>query len=182
MSEPTATGRAIGTAVSVIVVAGVSGSGKSTVGEALAQRLGWPYSEADAFHPPENIEKMSAGIPLTDADRAPWLAKIAASIEATCASGGHAIVSCSALKRAYRDTLVGQRRDRVRIVLLDGSEDEIAARMAKRQGHFMPSGLLHSQFQTLEQPTPDEHVLVVPISGTPDETVSAILDRLQTAT
>ena len=182
MREPTSSGRVVGAVVSVIVVAGVSGSGKSTVGEALAQRLGWPYSEADAFHPPENIAKMSAGIPLTDVDRAPWLAKIAASIEETCASGEHAIVSCSALKRAYRTTLVGQRADRVKIVLLEGSEDEIAARMAKRQGHFMPSGLLHSQFQTLERPAPDEHVVVVPIAGTPEETVSAIMDRLQAAT
>ena len=168
-------------AVAVIVVSGVSGSGKSTVGEALARRLGWPYSEADTFHPQHNIEKMSAGIPLTDEDRAPWLAKIADFIGSVCESGGNAIVSCSALKRAYRTTLVGDRADRVKIVMLSGSEAEIAARMSKRQGHFMPSALLHSQFETLEQPQPDEGVIVVPIAGTPDDAVARIVDRLKLA-
>ncbi len=182
MSEPTPIGREIGATMSVVLVAGVAGSGKTTVGEALAHRLGWAYSEADAFHPPENVAKMSAGMPLTDADRAPWLAKIATFIEEVCADDGHAVVTCSALKRAYRETLVGSRKDRVKIVLLDGTEDEIAARLSHREGHFMPAELLHSQFQTLERPQPEEHAVLVPISGTPEDTVSSIVDRLKATT
>ena len=181
MSGATSAPAVSGSTVSVIVVSGVSGSGKSTVGEALAKRLGWPYSEADAFHPPSNIAKMSAGIALTDEDRAPWLAKIAAFIASVCESGQNAVVSCSALKRAYRATLVGHRSDGVKIVMLSGSEDEIAARMSKRQGHFMPPALLHSQFETLEQPQPDEGVIVVPIAGTPNDAVARIVDQLKLA-
>ncbi len=164
--------------VNVVVLAGVSGSGKSTVGRALGEALGWPYLEADDFHPRENVEKMSRGVPLTDADRAPWLAAIAAHIDRVCRENGHAIVSCSALKRAYRDVLVGPHRDRVRLVLLDGDEQTIAARVAQRSGHFMPPSLLHSQFQTLERPTPDEKVVVAPIAGSPEDAVATILRAL----
>lgn len=181
MSAAVSVNQSKATLVSVIVVAGVSGSGKSTVGEALATRLGWSYSEADDFHPSSNIAKMSAGIPLTDEDRAPWLAKIAAFIASTCENGGNAIVSCSALKRAYRKTLVGDHADRVKIIMLAGSEDQIAARLSKRHGHFMPPALLHSQFKALEQPQPDEGVIVVPIDGTPNDAVSRIVEQLKLA-
>lgn len=168
----------IGRRVNVVVLAGVSGSGKSTIGRALGDTLGWPYAEADDFHPQANVEKMSRGVPLTDADRAPWLRKIADHIEALCRAGDHAIVSCSALKRAYRDTLVGPHRDRVRIVLLDADEATIAERLKNRSGHFMPASLLHSQFATLERPAPEENVIVAPIAGSPADSVAAILASL----
>lgn len=171
--------RDIGGRVAVIVLAGVSGSGKSTIGGVLQQVLGWPYSEADAFHPRANIEKMSSGIALTDEDRAPWLAAIAAYIDDIVARGDHGIVSCSALKRAYRETLVGAHRDKVRIVLLDGSEAELAARLAARKGHFMPPSLLRSQIATLERPGDDEHAIVVPIRDGVDAIVANIVAALR---
>ena len=130
---------------------GVSGSGKSTIGAALSQQLGWPYADADEFHPPANVAKMSAGHPLNDDDRRPWLEAIAAYIDSVRGKGEHAIVSCSALKRAYRDVIVGERAD-VRLVLLDGTKEEIFARMSARKEHFMPPTLLDSQFATLERP------------------------------
>ena len=172
-------GSEIGAHVAVIVLAGVSGSGKSTIGEALSQSLGWPYSEADDFHPQANIDKMSKGIALTDEDRAPWLARLADYIADVCVRGEHAIVSCSALKHTYRVTLIGSWKDKVRFVLLEGSEEEIAARLAKRTGHFMPPSLLHSQFATLERPTPDEDALVVPIGASKDAVVAQIVDDLR---
>lgn len=165
-------------APAVIILMGVSGSGKSTIGAALSQQLGWPYADADVFHPPANVAKMSAGQPLDDDDRKPWLGAIAAHIDAARAKGGHAIVSCSALKRAYRDVLVGARRD-VRLVLLDGNEDLIAARMNARKDHFMPTSLLASQFATLERPSADERALVVPVDGTPQEIAADIVRRLR---
>ena len=163
---------------SVIILSGVSGSGKSTIGAILAKALDWPYAEADEFHPPANIAKMSAGIPLTDADRAPWLATIANYIDDICEREAHAVVSCSALKHAYRDTLVGTRRDRVKIVLLDGDEATISARLSHRSGHFMPASLLHSQFATLERPTADEHAILVPVGDEAEKTVERILGAL----
>lgn len=162
---------------SVIILMGVSGSGKSTIGAALSQQLGWPYADADEFHPPANVAKMSAGQPLNDDDRKPWLAAIAAHIDDFRAKGGHAIVSCSALKRVYRDVLVGSRAD-VRLVLLDGNKDLIAARMNARKDHFMPPSLLASQFATLERPTADERALIVPVNGTPQEIAADIVRRL----
>jgi carbohydrate kinase (thermoresistant glucokinase family) len=162
----------------ILVIMGVAGAGKTTIGQLLARELGWPFFDADDFHPPSNVAKIAAGIPLTDADRAPWLAAIAAHIDRVRREDGHAVMSCSALKRAYRDVLVGPHRDRVRVVLLDGDEQVIAARMAKRSGHFMPPSLLTSQFQTLERPTQDEHVIVAPVAGSPGETVAAILEAL----
>lgn len=180
MTGETALGRDIGTRLGVILVAGVSGSGKSTVGEALAKALGWPYEEADTFHPAANIAKMSKGIALTDEDRAPWLAAIAASIADVCARGDHAVITCSALKRAYRSVLMGGQGERVRVVLLDGSEEEIAARLAARKGHFMPPSLLHSQFAALERPTADENAITVPIGGSVDDVVSRTIAALRT--
>lgn len=156
-----------------LIVMGVSGSGKSTVGEALAQRLGWRYEDADAYHPKSNVAKMSAGQPLTDDDRWPWLQAIAAEIDRATADGGRLVFGCSALKRAYRDVLV-HGRDDVRIVYLDGSRELIGARMAARKNHFMPAGLLDSQFATLERPGPDERPIIASI----DAPVEAIVDDI----
>jgi gluconokinase len=162
---------------SVVVVMGVSGSGKSTIAAMLAHRLNWIFEEGDWFHPPSNIEKMHRGEPLTDEDRWPWLEGIAAWIDATRRAGNHGTVACSALKRAYRDILVGGRPD-VRIVYLKGERDLIARRLAARNGHFMPPALLDSQFATLEEPQPDEHPIVVSIGAHPREVVEQIVKRL----
>jgi gluconokinase len=161
----------------IIVVMGVSGSGKSTVGALLAGKLGWPYAEADDFHPIANVEKMAAGQPLTDDDRLPWLAAIGAWIDEQIEAGRPAVVSCSALKRAYRDRLRAGR-PQVRLVYLRGDRDLIATRLATRHGHFFQAEMLDSQFAVLEEPTPDEHVLAVSIGGTPDEIVAEIIARL----
>ncbi|SFF32276.1 gluconokinase [Actinacidiphila alni] len=150
----------------VIVVMGVSGSGKSTVGGLLAHRLGVPYAEADDFHPAANIAKMSAGHPLDDADRAPWLDAIADWIVARDGCGG--VVSCSALRRRYRDRLRADAPD-LFFLHLDGPPELIAARLAARMQHFMPSGLLRSQFEALEPLDPDEAGAVVTIEGGPQE-------------
>jgi gluconokinase len=160
----------------IVLVMGVSGSGKTTVGALLAGRLGWPYAEADAFHPLANIEKMAAGQPLTDADRLPWLQAIATWIDQRIAAGERGVVTCSALKRAYRDML---HRPAVRTVYLRGSRELIAKRLAARHGHFFQAGLLDTQFAALEEPGPDEDVLVVPIDGTPDEIVDRITAQLE---
>lgn len=146
----------------VLVVMGVSGSGKSTVAAPLAERLGWAFQEGDALHPAANIAKLRAGIPLTDADRAPWLAAIAAWIDGRVAAGEAGIVTCSALKRAYRDRLT-RGRPQVRIVYLQGSPAVLAARLARRRGHFMPPSLLPSQLEDLEPPAPDEQPIVIDI-------------------
>ena len=162
---------------SVLVLMGVSGCGKSTTGALLAGRLGWPFRDADSFHPPQNIEKMSRGTPLTDEDRAPWLQAIAAWIDSRLVSDERGIVSCSALKRAYRDAILGGRPG-VRLVFLKGDKALIATRMAARLDHFMPPALLDSQFATLEEPAPDERPLVVPVSPQPGEVVETILREL----
>ena len=156
---------------------GVSGSGKSTIAAMLAHRLNWIIEEGDWFHPRSNIEKMHRGEPLTDEDRWPWLEGIAAWIDATRHAGNHGTVACSALKRAYRDILVGERPD-VRIVYLEGGRDLIARRLAARNGHFMPPALLDSQFATLEAPQPDEHAIIVSIAPHPREVVEQIVKRL----
>ena len=156
-----------------LVVMGVSGSGKSTIADRLAARLAWRYEDGDKFHPPANVAKMSAGQPLTDEDRWPWLQAIADEIDRLAASGQRAVVACSALKRSYRDILVHGRGD-VRIVFLNGTQDLIANRLAARKGHFMPPGLLASQFKTLEPPLPDER----PISVSIDAPVEAIVDDI----
>lgn len=162
---------------SVIVVMGVSGAGKTTVGAALAARLGWEFIEGDRLHPPENVAKMTSGQPLDDADRAPWLAAVAQAIEECRGRGGHAVVVCSALKKRYRDIIIGGRAD-VRLVYLDGSHGEIAERLEGRRGHFMPAGLLGSQFATLEPPAADERPIVVsiapPVAAIVEEVVAAL--------
>ncbi|MDX3075077.1 gluconokinase [Streptomyces sp. NPDC088354] len=159
----------------LVVVMGVSGSGKSTVGGLLAGRLGVPYAEADDFHPPANIAKMSAGHPLNDEDRAPWLDAIAAWITERGERGG--VVSCSALRRRYRDRL---RRDTPGLFFLhlDGPEELIAGRLAARMQHFMPAGLLHSQFEALEPLDPDEAGAVVTIDGGPQQITERALAAL----
>jgi gluconokinase len=152
---------------------GVSGSGKSTIAERLAARLGWRFEDGDGFHPPANVAKMSAGQPLTDEDRWPWLQSIADEIDRLSAAGQRAVVACSALKRAYRNILV-HGRDDIRIVFLNGTQDLIADRLAGRKGHFMPPGLLASQFRTLQPPQPDERPITVSI----DAPVEAIVDDI----
>jgi len=159
----------------VLVVMGVSGSGKTTVGELLAQRLGWAYAEADTFHSEANIAKMAAGHPLDDADRAPWLAAIAAWIDARIAGHAPGVVTCSALKRRYRDVL---RRPEARFVYLEGSLEQIAHRMAARHGHFFKVEMLASQFADLEPPGPDEAAVTVSIERTPAEIVEAVVAAL----
>jgi carbohydrate kinase (thermoresistant glucokinase family) len=157
----------------VAVVMGVSGAGKTTVARALAQRLGWQFVDGDALHPPENVAKMKAGHPLDDADREPWLAAIAAQIDRWRRQGECGIVTCSALKRRYRDAIVGARPD-VRLIYLDGGRALIASRLAGRHDHFMPTSLLDSQFAALEPPGPDERPIAVSI----DRPIEAIVDAL----
>jgi gluconokinase len=161
-----------------LVIMGVSGSGKSTIADALAKELGWRYEDGDKFHPPSNVAKMRAGHPLTDEDRRPWLQAIADEIERSCKRGERVVIACSALKRAYRDMLVRRRSD-VRIVFLDGTEALIAGRLAARKGHFMPPGLLRSQFRTLEPPTPDERPVTVSIDATIETIVDDIVSQLK---
>jgi gluconokinase len=156
-----------------LVVMGVSGSGKSTLADRLAARLGWRYEDGDKFHPPSNVAKMSAGHPLTDEDRWPWLRAIADEIDRVCETGQRAVIACSALKRAYREILVHGRND-VRIVFLNGTQDLIEERLAARTGHFMPPGLLTSQFRTLEPPQLNERPITVSI----DASVEAIVDDI----
>lgn len=149
-----------------IVIMGVSGCGKSSVGEGLAERLGIPYRDGDDLHPPANVEKMRAGIPLTDADRWPWLDRVAATLR----DGAPVIVGCSALRRAYRDRLRAGAGGPLRFIHLTGDRDLIAGRMSGRTGHYMPPSLLDSQFAALDPPGPDE-ALTIDI----DQPLSAII-------
>jgi gluconokinase len=158
----------------ILLLMGVSGSGKTTIGAMLAGRLGWTYAEADDFHPAANVEKMHAGRPLTDEDRWPWLR---ATADWMRNQTGPAVVTSSALKRKYRDLLREGRPD-LRLVYLDGSRELIGKRMAARHGHFFPKELLDSQFRDLEAPQPDENSLDVPIDGAPEQIVQEIIDRL----
>ena len=148
----------------VAVIMGVSGSGKTTIGRALARRLRWLFQEGDALHPSENVAKMRAGHPLDDEDRAPWLAAIAARIDDWRMRHEDGVITCSALKRRYREVITGDRPD-VRLVYLAGSRALIAERLAARRGHFMPAGLLDSQFLALEPPMPEEHAIVVSVDA-----------------
>ena len=161
----------------VIVVMGVSGSGKSTVGALLAARLGWPFAEADEFHPAANVAKMRAGIPLTDEDRWPWLEAMADWIEARRNEGRSCVVTCSALKRAYRDRLRRGHGD-LRFVHLAGDYGLIAERMRSRRHEYMPLALLESQFATLEPPREDEGALVLSVTEPPDALVQRIVAAL----
>lgn len=160
-----------------LIVMGVSGAGKSTVGEALAARLAWRYEDGDTFHPKSNVAKMHAGHPLTDEDRWPWLRAIAAEIDRVCQSGSHVVIACSALRRAYRDVLLHGRSD-ARLVYLEGSEPLIEDRLNHRKGHFMPAGLLASQFATLEPPAPEERAVRVSIDAPVAKIVDDIVSQL----
>lgn len=161
---------------SVLVLAGVSGCGKSTVAAILAGRLGWPFEEGDALHPQANIEKMAEGHPLTDADRWPWLVKVADWIEERLDAGDNGVITCSALKRSYRE-LINRRGTGLSFVFLAGSKVTIAARLAARQDHFMRPSLLDSQFADLEEPAADEPAIRVDIGPPAAEIAERIMER-----
>ncbi|MGH7109488.1 MAG: gluconokinase [Stellaceae bacterium] len=163
---------------SVIIVMGVSGAGKTAVGACLAKRLGWEFIEGDRLHPPANVAKMASGQPLDDADRAPWLAAIARAIDDVRGRRGHAVLACSALKKSYRDIIIGDRAD-VRLVYLKGSRARIAERLKGRRGHFMPPGLLDSQFATLEPPAAAERAIIAAVAPPIADIVAQILAALQ---
>ena len=158
------------------MVMGVSGSGKSTVGAALARALGVDFVEGDEYHPPANVERMSRGVPLTDADRAGWLRALARRIREAKDAGSGLVLTCSALKRSYRDLLRAEASD-LRLVFLRGPRDLIAERLASRKGHFMPPSLLDSQLATLEEPTPDEHPWICDIRRSPRDVVVDLVRR-----
>lgn len=161
----------------IAVVAGVSGSGKSTIGAMLAGRLGWTFADGDSFHSAANIATMLAGVPLTDADRRPWLAAITAWMDDQIAAGQPAVVACSALKRAYRQELV-HGQPQIRLVFLQISHDTVVKRLIARHGHFFPRQLLDSQFAALESPEPAEGVLVVSAEAEPAEIIAEIMRGL----
>ncbi len=164
--------------MTVVVLMGVSGSGKTTVATHLATRLGWQVLEGDTLHPPANVAKMQSGTPLDDEDRWPWLHAIAAEIGRWRANGISAAVACSALKRSYRDILIGARPDVV-LVYLKGDKQLIAKRLALRRGHFMPPALLDSQFETLQEPAPDEHPIVALVGTAPEAIADGIIEDLK---
>jgi gluconokinase len=158
----------------IIILMGVSGSGKTTIGERLARVLGWPFYDGDQFHPPANVAKMQQGMPLTDEDRWPWLQALRAHIETCIHQGISAVLACSALKQAYRECLVLDEAE-VKLVYLQGDYDLISERLAQRQGHFMPPGLLASQFAALEEP---EQGVAVDIGHPPETIVALIREQL----
>ena len=158
----------------IVIVAGVSGSGKTTVGALLAGRLGWRFADADDFHPAANVAKMRTGVPLTDEDRWPWLRILAAWMDERIAGNDPAVITCSALKRSYRDVLL-DGRPRARMVFLAPDREELARRLAARHGHFFPEQLLGSQFADLEPPSPEERVLTVIPTADPETTAGSII-------
>lgn len=164
----------------ILIVGGVSGSGKTTVGALLAGRLGWEFADADDFHSPANVAKMRSGTPLTDSDRLPWLHSIASWMDKRIAAGQSSVLACSALKRTYRDILLDSRDDAV-IVYLDVPREELERRLTSRHGHFFPEQLLNSQLADLELPGPDERAVTVPVSGGAAETADRILSALRSA-
>jgi len=162
---------------SVLVLMGVSGSGKSTIALELHRLLGWPFQEGDDLHPPANVEKMRAGHPLDDADRLPWLQAVAAWVDGQLAAHQPGIITCSNLKRAYREITIGSRQG-VTLVYLKGGEQAIHERIVQRQHRYMPPALLRSQFETLEEPGEDEHPVTVQVHRSITETVIELLTRL----
>jgi carbohydrate kinase (thermoresistant glucokinase family) len=164
--------------IAAVVVMGVSGAGKSTVGKLIAARLDCPFRDADSFHPKANIAKMSRGEPLTDTDRWPWLEAIAAWIAEHRAARTTCVVTCSALKRRYRDIVTDRQNADVRLVYLKGDFALIEARLEGRTGHFMPPGLLPSQFDALEEPGVNERAMTVSIEATPEDIAAHVVERL----
>jgi gluconokinase len=168
----------------IVIVMGVCGCGKSTVGQALANQLGWPFFDADDFHPPANVAKMAKGVALTDADREPWLDGVAAEMRAVARKGQHAVLACSALKESYRqriarglqDPRAGSEGPELRIVYLKGDAKTIEPRLAQRSGHFMPASLLQSQFAALEEP---ENAMVIDIRQTTEAQAAQIAAALR---
>jgi gluconokinase len=165
----------------IILIMGITGSGKTTIGELLAKRLKWPFADADDFHSPANKEKMHQGIPLTDADRAPWLAAIRAQMLRWAAANENGVITCSALKQSYRDFLLAADASvpnfstQVKIIYLHGTPALIASRVHERTGHFAGESLIASQLATLEEP---QHAITVDIDHTPDQIVDEIMHRL----
>jgi gluconokinase len=157
---------------------GVAGAGKTTIAGSLAEALHCPFLEGDNLHPPSNIEKIRHGVPLDDADRLPWLKAISTEIDRWQLLGSSGVVTCSALKRHYRDILIGHRRG-IRFVYLRGSKELIRARLATRHGHFMPAALLDSQFAALEEPGPEENAIIADVAGEPDAIIRAVLGSLK---
>jgi gluconokinase len=161
----------------ILIVAGVAGCGKTTVGAMLAGRLRWPFADADAFHPEANIAKMHAGIPLTDADRQPWLRAVAGWIDERTAAGQSGVITCSALKRAYRDQLLAGRPAAI-MIFLQVNREELERRLRTRSDHFFPRQLLDSQLSVLEPPAPDERVRTVIAESDPAATAAKIIAML----
>jgi gluconokinase len=161
----------------IVIVAGVAGSGKTTVGTQLATRLGWRFADADGFHSGANVAKMHAGIPLTDKDRAPWLRAITSWMDDIEAVGESGVITCSALKRRYRDELLSGR-PAATMVFLEVSREDLVQRLSHRAGHFFPQKLLDSQLAAVEQPAPDERVLTLLEDGPPAQLVDEIVSRL----
>ena len=160
----------------IVIIFGVSGAGKTTVGKLLARELGWSFIEADDFHPAANVEKMRSGCPLNDEDRWPWLEQLRQQIERSVSAGENAVLACSALKRAYRDHL--RISDEVKFVFLRGDYALVEKQLRSRHGHFMNAKLLQSQFYDLEEPKPDENVLTVELGRTPEKIVDRIEAKL----
>jgi gluconokinase len=163
----------------IIIIFGVSGAGKTTIGKLLARELSWHFLEADDFHPAANIKKMRSGHSLTDEDRRPWLERLRQQIERSLAAGENAVLACSALKRAYRDRL--RASDEMKFVFLRGDYALVEKQLRSRHGHFMNAALLQSQFDDLEEPQPDENVLTIELGRTPEEIVERIKTKLNLA-
>lgn len=164
----------------ILLVMGVSGSGKTTIARKLAELLGLPFQEGDDLHSPAAVDKMRHGVALTDADRAPWLDRITAVADRWRAAGSGGVLTCSALRRAYRDRIIQDRHD-VRIIYLHVDRNLLAKRLQHRHGHYMPASLLDSQLATLEPPSPDEHAIRIDASGNIEATTQAALHQISAA-
>lgn len=163
----------------VLIVMGVSGCGKSTAADAVADRLGWQRLEGDDLHPQSNIDKMSKGIPLTDDDRKPWLDRIATHIRALTQKNKTCVITCSSLKKSYRTILSGESQE-VCFLYLKGTKEQIAPRLGARKGHFMPTTLLDSQFAVLEEPGQDENMMELDVEASPDDLAKAVVEQIET--
>ncbi len=165
----------------VLICMGVSGAGKTTVAQLVDEVLGWPFQEGDELHPPSNIDKMKHAIPLTDEDRWPWLDKCKAWIDGRMAADGRGLITCSALKRAYRDRLIDGRREQVRILYLQATRETLMSRLQRRRGHYMPPDLLDSQLDALEEPSPDENPIIVSVEQSTEDMAREVLVKLKHA-